>query len=55
MPVSRELLNEAKEAVLSQIMDTNLRPGDVLNLAEAYAWLTSPSQPHGEPKPAPQK
>ncbi len=38
---------KAQLSVLEQIQNTQLMPYQVLELAEAFAWLTSVSQPHG--------
>ena len=53
--------DDAVQAVLDQLetVARNPRIPDaaksvmVLRLAEAYAWLTSPDQPHGSSAPAP--
>lgn len=40
--------DEAKQAILDEIVRTVNGPSAyVLHLAEAYAWLNSPSQSHG--------
>ncbi len=46
--------NEAAEAILEQIVEiraTDISPGTkatiLLRLAEAYAWVSNPNQPHG--------
>lgn len=49
---------EAQEAILDQLkarIGSSTANGgrEVLNLAEAYAWLAAPSQPHGGGSGAP--
>jgi hypothetical protein len=45
-----KLQAEARNALLQNIKTvggTTKHPGLLLKLAEAYAWVTSPDQPHG--------
>jgi hypothetical protein len=39
--------HKAIMAILNQISEGKATFAGTLQLAEAYAWLTSPSQPHG--------
>lgn len=43
-----DLVDEAQRHVLEEIKETNWAKSQrALHLAEAYAWLASPRQPHG--------
>jgi hypothetical protein len=47
---AQELRDQAKEAVLEKITElsrSGINPALLLHLAEAYAWLEAPNQPHG--------
>ena len=53
MPESRETDRDSVQQELFQAIEKKLRgnctASDVLRLAEAWAWLVSPDQPHGSP------
>jgi len=43
-----DLITEtAKTLSETKMSDTQARTEGIKNLAEAYAWMTSPNQPHG--------
>lgn len=44
-----QLWEQAREVILNRIVSQgeSLHPTSALQLAEAYAWLTNVSQPHG--------
>jgi hypothetical protein len=47
---TQELRDQAKEAVLEKITEltrSGINPALLLHLAEAFAWLEAPNQPHG--------
>ena len=47
---NQELREQAKEALLEKIAELTkggMNPALLLHLAEAWAWLEDPSQPHG--------
>jgi hypothetical protein len=45
------LIHDAKKVILEKIAEAGGRDGDrsrtILVLAEAYAWVAHPNQPHG--------
>jgi hypothetical protein len=48
-------LDEAQKVILDRIVQLGphvLTSDGVLRLAEAYAWVVSPAQPHGGSTPA---
>jgi hypothetical protein len=50
MPGEIEVRSEAVNAILAKIKDgleAGVDAGQIVLLAEAYAWLSSPGQPHG--------
>jgi hypothetical protein len=50
MPAEKQKWDQARDAILDRILELAKEEGKshvVLNLAEAYAWLSSPGQSHG--------
>ncbi|MGD0082701.1 MAG: hypothetical protein ABSD78_05815 [Acidimicrobiales bacterium] len=46
MPTHDELVEALRERLLEAITSRNMTSETLLTLAEAYAWLLAPDQPH---------
>ncbi len=46
MPTQEEVIEALRERMLEAIKSRNMTSESVLTLAEAYAWLVAPDQPH---------
>jgi hypothetical protein len=47
-----EKIEQVRLALLESILSKPHTPSNVLKFAEAYAWITNPSAPHGGPSSA---
>jgi hypothetical protein len=46
MPTHDQLIDALRERLLEAITSRNMTSESLLTLAEAYAWLIAPDQPH---------
>jgi hypothetical protein len=46
MPTQDQVVDALRERLLEAITSRNMTSETVLTLAEAYAWLVAPEQPH---------
>jgi hypothetical protein len=46
MPTHDQLIDALRERLLEAITSRNMTSDSLLTLAEAYAWLVAPDQPH---------
>ena len=47
--IDRDSVQDALFQAIAKKLSGNCTSTDVLRLAEAWAWLVSPDQPHGSP------
>jgi hypothetical protein len=52
MPTHDQIVEALRERLLEAITSRNMTSETLLTLAEAYAWLVAPDQPHGPRKAA---
>jgi hypothetical protein len=46
MPTQDQIVDALRERLLEAITSRNMTSDTLLTLAEAYAWLVAPDQPH---------
>jgi hypothetical protein len=48
VPTHDQIIEALRDRLLEAITSRNMTSDTILTLAEAYAWLTAPDQPHGQ-------
>jgi hypothetical protein len=51
VPTQDQIIDALRERLLEAITSRNMTSDTLLTLAEAYAWLVAPDQPHGRHQP----
>ncbi|MGH9172604.1 MAG: hypothetical protein ACRD0Z_17355 [Acidimicrobiales bacterium] len=52
MPTQDQVVEALRERLLEAITSRNMTSESLLTLAEAYAWLVAPDQPHSGRRPS---